>query len=55
MFRLPDNEKYTVCRDTAEDMMKEMSVTTDVVPIIVAFSGNDVLFFSRVTCGSKEQ
>jgi len=54
VLRLPDNEKYTVCRDTAEDMMKEMSVTTDVVPIIVAFSGHLWLRISANIYSTKE-
>ena len=38
--RLPNHDKFPVCRDTAERMMTQMSETTDVVPVIVAFSGH---------------
>jgi len=40
VLKLPSNEKYPVCRDTAEKLMTEMAVDSGVVPVIVSFSGH---------------
>ena len=40
MFRLPTHEKFPASRETAERMMTDMAETSDVVPVIVAFSGH---------------
>ena len=40
ILRLPTHDKFPASRETAEKMMTEMAESTDVVPVIVAFSGH---------------
>ena len=52
--RLPESDKYPVCRDTAEKQMTEMAETTQVVPVIVAFSGHLWLRISANMYSTRE-